>query len=501
MPPVGNALTISEGWLDFEPDATPYTVYVTRDTESVVLTPTTLHPEATVTVNGGAPASAVALNKGGNITPIVVTAADGVTTQTYSVTVFRGATHDYSAFVAQMYEWRNRPRWASYKEHTDRWDRALLAFGETVADTTLTPMTAAEAQSIADRGSEWHRWVSVADALRDIEESRMQRQRQDQQRQRQEQPQSTDDTVPQDSDPPNLAPMVASAIADIAGLETGATLDVLLSGVFSDADSDSLTITAESSDDNKATVTVAGDQSKLTVSGVSAGTATITVTAEDSDGNSVSDTFDVSVAKSQSESQSVTDVPGAVTDLNASISDTADSITVSWRAPESGGAVKRYIAHAQLVKGGTGSGKTRYSEAGELSVTFPNVEAGMTYKIWVRGENQVGKGERVHTTVELPTAPTDVPGPVVNLHLSATADSVTAAWDAPENGDTPTRYIVHIRPEDGDTGSGKTKYLKMKKSETTFSGLEAGRTYKVWVRGENDVGKGERMHATITLAE
>ena len=51
--------------------------------------------------------------------------------------------------------------------HTDRWDRALLAFGETVADTSLTPMTADEAQEFADRG--WTRWVEVTAALRDIE--------------------------------------------------------------------------------------------------------------------------------------------------------------------------------------------------------------------------------------------------------------------------------------------------------------------------------------------
>ena len=49
-----------------------------------------------------------------------------------------------------MYEWRNDPQWVSHKSHTDRWDRALLAFGETVADQSLTPMSATEAQGYAD---------------------------------------------------------------------------------------------------------------------------------------------------------------------------------------------------------------------------------------------------------------------------------------------------------------------------------------------------------------
>ena len=51
------------------------------------------------------------------------------------------------------------------KTHTDRWDRALLGLGETVADQSLTPMTAQEAQALAD--GVWSRWVQVAAALRD----------------------------------------------------------------------------------------------------------------------------------------------------------------------------------------------------------------------------------------------------------------------------------------------------------------------------------------------
>ena len=91
------------------------------------------------------------------------------------------------------------------------------------------------------------------------------------------------------------APVVASAIDDVSGLEEGDSQDVSLSGVFSDADGDALAITAASSDDAIATVTVASDGAALTLAGVVEGTATVTVTAQDSDGNRVSDTFDVAV--------------------------------------------------------------------------------------------------------------------------------------------------------------------------------------------------------------
>ena len=103
-------LTISDVQLDFDPDATSYKVYVTRDTESVVLTPTTLHPQATVTVKGKDPTTAVDLDEGENVIPVVVTAPDGVATQTYRVTVVRGGIRDYADLIAQMYEWRNDPQ-------------------------------------------------------------------------------------------------------------------------------------------------------------------------------------------------------------------------------------------------------------------------------------------------------------------------------------------------------------------------------------------------------
>ena len=58
---------------------------------------------------------------------------------------------------------------------------------------------------------------------------------------------------------------------------------------------------------------------------------------------------------------------------------------------------------------------------------------------------------------------------------------------------------MHIKPEDG--GKGRTKTPKAKKTKVTFENLEAGQTYQVWVRAENEAGKGERVHASITLPE
>ena len=396
-------LTPSAGYLDFRRDTTAYTLYVKRDIENLVLTPSALHPQATVTVNGEEPATPVALDYGENLIKVVVTAADGVDTQTYQITVIRvppdPGPGDFSALIAQIQQWRNNPesspsrawimyattwqtyatyraytdrwdkalvafgvtvpdtsltpmtsyeaqtlskgitywtkslnpthspltaralanrggawsRWvavaaalreleqtdpeekyaaliakiygwrndpccASDKLHTDRWDRALLAFGKTVADTTLTPMTAAEAQAFADRG--WTRWTEVATVLRDLEAGGQQA---------------------------NRAPTVSASLADITIVNESGTQTVSLSGTFNDADSDALTITAASSDETVTTVSVAADYSSLTMNAQSRGTATITVTAEDGNGGTVEDTFTVRVKAA----------PVVATDLNS----------------------------------------------------------------------------------------------------------------------------------------------------------------------------------------
>lgn len=92
-----------------------------------------------------------------------------------------------------------------------------------------------------------------------------------------------------------------------------------------------------------------------------------------------------------------------------------------------------------------------------------------------------------------------LPGPVLEVRLAATEDSLKVTWKAPETGDAPTRYIVHIAPVGG--GRGETKNLKAKRTSVTFRGLEAGETYRIFVRAKNGEGKGPRTKAMVTLPE
>jgi Tol biopolymer transport system component len=89
-------LTVSSGALNpiYTPGNTIYTTSVDNNVDNITVTPTASETHATVTVNGqpvasGQPSQAINLNVGANIVNIVVTAQDGTTTRTYTVTVTR----------------------------------------------------------------------------------------------------------------------------------------------------------------------------------------------------------------------------------------------------------------------------------------------------------------------------------------------------------------------------------------------------------------------------
>ena len=91
-------------------------------------------------------------------------------------------------------------------------------------------------------------------------------------------------------DPQNSAPVAVGTISDSTAMVGGSGYEVDVSGYFSDADGDTLTYTASSSDTTKATVSVR-EKKIVLATPVAAGTATITVTATDPGGATATQSY------------------------------------------------------------------------------------------------------------------------------------------------------------------------------------------------------------------
>ena len=293
----------------------------------------------------------------------------------------------------------------------------------------------------------------------------------------------------------NKPPTVASAISDATIFNTSGTKQVSLAGVFTDADADSLTVTAKSSAAGVATVSVAADYSSLTVTAKSRGTATITVTASDGTAE-VSDTFTVTVKAAPTVASAIADISELAAGASQQISlsgvfSDADGDSLTLNAVSSSNAVVTVIAQLDPAT------------ASATAITVTGVAEGTaTITVTARDSDGNSVSDAFEVTVPAADSPQElstVPGPVIDLALTVNGDKVVVSWTAPELGSAPKGYIVHLKPEGGETGSGKTKRPKAKKTKVTYNKLEAGVTYNVWVRAQNESGKGDRVYATITV--
>ena len=135
--------------------------------------------------------------------------------------------------------------------------------------------------------------------------------------------QSTSITV----EAPNQAPIAVDSIPSQT-VTAGESLTLDVSGYFSDPDGDSLTYTAESSDDGVATATVS--DSSLTIAGVAPGTASVTVTATDPKGLSASQSAHVTVEDPNRAPLAVDSIPAR----SVFEGDTVSIDVLEWTAPQ-----------------------------------------------------------------------------------------------------------------------------------------------------------------------
>ncbi len=137
-----SALKLSVGTLSpvFAAATTSYTASVSNATASVTVTPTTADGNASVKINGttvasGTASAAIALSVGQNVISVAVTAQDGTTTKTYTITVTRAAS--INASLASMNP-NLTPLSPTFTPATTSY---TLSVANTVASMTVRPVS------------------------------------------------------------------------------------------------------------------------------------------------------------------------------------------------------------------------------------------------------------------------------------------------------------------------------------------------------------------------
>ncbi|MNU31256.1 Serine-aspartate repeat-containing protein F precursor [compost metagenome] len=148
-----SALSLSSGTLSpaFAAGTTSYTASVSNATTSLTVTPTVANGSASVTVNGVATTSgnasgAIALNVGANTITTIVTAQDGSTTKTYTVTVTRAASSNNNLSALSTSSGSLSP---VFNPATTGYTVSIAAG---IASITVTPTTAVGTASITVNG-------------------------------------------------------------------------------------------------------------------------------------------------------------------------------------------------------------------------------------------------------------------------------------------------------------------------------------------------------------
>ena len=175
--------------------------------------------------------------------------------------------------------------------------------------------------------------------------------------------------------------------------------------------------------------------------------------------------------------------PGPPIGLSAIVS--GSSLTLSWSAPASGGAVTAYQVEAGSWPGGSDLASL---STGNTATSFfaPGVANG-TYYLRVRAAGAAGLGAPSNeVTAQVGPAPPAAPGPPSGLTASASGSSIALSWTAPSTGGAVTAYRVEAG---AGPGLANLANFSTGSTATTFnaSGVADG-MYHLRVRATNSIG-------------
>ena len=240
--------------------------------------------------------------------------------------------------------------------------------------------------------------------------------------------------------PASSAPTAKGTIPDSTKKAGHSAYSVDLSGYFTDADGDTLTYTAVSSDTAKATVSLSS--ATLSVTPVAAGTATITATATDPSGAFATQSFTMTVNQANRTPTVTNTIPAQTIERTYSGSglDTNIHIGLGDKFSDADGDALTYTATVKITSAGYLVFVDFRTGASTLTITAPQADTG-------------GSG----TTTVTVTA-TDTDGASVSQTFSvttnirpATVGTIPTQTVSPNGGSVTVTVQSYFSDADGDT--------------------------------------------------
>ena len=170
-----------------------------------------------------------------------------------------------------------------------------------------------------------------------------------------------------------------------------------------------------------------------------------------------------------------------------------NTITLSWQAPATGGAVANY--HAEWREDDTGA----YSSVTTVQLTYVirNLSPNTLYGYRVRANNATDNSSYVTGTIRTLAAVLAVPGVVRNLAaVSPSTGTVNVSWDAPNVGGAVATYSLRYRR------TGTTSWTQTVTGLTTrarsITGLSNSTPLDIEVQAVNASGGSTWVRTTVT---
>ncbi|MBV9953603.1 MAG: fibronectin type III domain-containing protein [Acidimicrobiia bacterium] len=194
-------------------------------------------------------------------------------------------------------------------------------------------------------------------------------------------------------------------------------------------------------------------------------------------------------------------VPGAPTDLVATLGDGAAHLEWTPPASDGGSAVTGYNVYEGTSLGGESDTPVNAEPVTDPSFDVPGLTDGTTYFFTVTAINDSGEGAASNEASVTPSAVTvDVPGPVAIEALPGDG-SATVQWNPPDSdgGSPVTGYNIYAAASaGGELLPVNASPLPPDATSFPVTGLDNGTTYFFLVKAVNDVGEGPASNEAST---